>query len=458
MRLFDTIKRSGRSLRAAKIRTVLTSLAIAVGGFTLTATLAAGNGVRAYTDRLVSSNFDPSELIVGRDKEISNSGAPSSEPKEYDESITSLTIGGDGSTLQLKQVTEEDIANLQNFEFITQIRANYSINARYITRKNQKNYTLSLQAYNPAQKPEIKTGKLPNDGDIAKGSVTLPDKYLAVLGFASPEAALGQEVSINIQKPFASTDRTKVIELIKTDQNLTKLRPESKILTFKIAAVTKKAATSINFGSLPVLISSEDALEMYDYTTADTPNHGKYTYVFAHIKEGQDPLKIKAAQDQLNKAGYYTQSSQDIQKSITQIVNVLQILVGVFGMITVVASTFGIINTQYISVLERTREIGLMKAMGMRRRDIRRLFMIEAGWIGLFGGVIGAFIAILVGTLANPWITNKLDLGEGNRLLIFNPWQIGVLIIALVVVAIVAGFLPARKASKLDPIVALRTE
>jgi len=92
MKALDLIRRAGRSLKSAKVRTILTSLAIGVGAFTLTATLAAGNGIRDYTDRLISNNFDPAELIVGRDPEIENSGAPNTSPKEYDASVSNLTV------------------------------------------------------------------------------------------------------------------------------------------------------------------------------------------------------------------------------------------------------------------------------------------------------------------------------------------------------------------------------
>lgn len=111
----------------------------------------------------------------------------------------------------------------------------------------------------------------------------------------------------------------------------------------------------------------------------------------------------------------------------------------------------------YISVIQRTREIGLMKALGMRRKDVSRLFRFEAAWIGFLGGAIGSGLAVVLGTLLNPWITNKLDFGT-QKLLVFKANQIAILIVLLVLVAIFAGLLPARKAAKLDPIEALRTE
>jgi putative ABC transport system permease protein len=123
-----------------------------------------------------------------------------------------------------------------------------------------------------------------------------------------------------------------------------------------------------------------------------------------------------------------------------------------------IASVFGIINTQYISVLERTREIGLMKALGMRGRSVSRLFEFEAAWIGFLGGIIGALIAVALGLALNPVITSALGLSEGTNLLIFNPVSVAIMIIILIIIAMVAGWFPARKAAKLDPIEALRTE
>jgi putative ABC transport system permease protein len=140
------------------------------------------------------------------------------------------------------------------------------------------------------------------------------------------------------------------------------------------------------------------------------------------------------------------------------IVDTLQGIVIGFGVLALITSVFGIINTQYISVLERTREIGLMKALGMRGRHVSRLFQFEAAWIGFLGGLIGSLVAIVAGLSLNPWITSTLSLGDGNVLLIFQPIPIILLIIVLMAIAMLAGYFPARKAAKLDPIEALRTE
>jgi putative ABC transport system permease protein len=181
------------------------------------------------------------------------------------------------------------------------------------------------------------------------------------------------------------------------------------------------------------------------------------SYVFAAAKVN-DESNIAAVKADLEKMGYEAQTAEDLMQFIFQFINVLQgILLG-FGALAVLTAIFGIINTQYISVLERTQQIGLMKALGMRRRDVGRLFKLEAAWIGFLGGAIGAGLAYLTGLIGNPYITKALTLDEGTNLLLFPVWIFAVVILGLMIVSVAAGILPARKASKLDPIEALRTE
>ncbi len=458
----DLIKRAARGLKSAKLRTLLTALAISVGGFTLALTLSASNGVRNYTDDLVANNFDPAELTVGRDPEIVNTGGgPSDTPQEYDPTIGDLQVG-DGGSLQIKQVTRSDIEILEAYEEIEQVRPYFTIPMRYITREGQKQYTGSLQPYNPGQKPELVAGSLPNERDLQAGSLLLPESYLELFGFDSAEAALGENVSIAIAKEFSLDALQDLLAggLESIDPSVFAsgegLSQQEKQFTYTVGGVITRPATSFAFGVLPIVVGGSDARELYEFAYEGSSNFDQFIYVTVKVQGGEDEMTRTAVKEKLEADGFYVLTSDDVQAALNQFVDILTGMVFALGAVTLIASTFGIVNTQYISVLERTREIGLMKALGMSRRQVSRLFTYEAAWIGFIGGAIGIIVAAIVGMLLNPVINDQL--GIEDNLIVFEPLQLVGLLLGLMAIAVLAGLLPARKAAKLDPVEALRTE
>lgn len=431
MKFIDTLKRSGRNLRQAKTRTILTALALAVGGFTLSLTLAAANGAKAYSNRLIATNLDPSSLIVAKDKSLFGSGGSvNSTPQEYDSSLASIGPRG----VLIKQLNLDDIKNISTISGVESVFETYTTSLKYVTVTGAKKYTASAEAYNSKITHQFVAGSVA--GEVSDGSVVIPDSYLSLLGFSTASSAIGKQVSVNLQQITGQS--------------------ESRSYTIQAVSTTPSTLISGDVAST-ILFSRNDARAIYDYVNNGTINAGRFLFVSARVLDGTNPQKLNAAKAAIIKAGYAAVSAADTQAIIGQIINVLQIIILVFGFITLVASFFGVVNTQYISVLERTREIGLMKALGMSRRSVLGLFVIEATWIGFLGALIGSLSALALGTALNPWISRKLNFGSDN-FLVFKPMQLLGLIVFLMAVTTVAGLLPARRAARLDPIEALRTE
>ena len=156
--------------------------------------------------------------------------------------------------------------------------------------------------------------------------------------------------------------------------------------------------------------------------------------------------------------GFQAFSLNDALQGAKRAFIILDIVLSLIGSIALAVSSLGIVNTMVMSILERTREIGIMKAIGGSDGDIRRIFLIEASAIGLFGGLTGVVLGWLVGRIinigANIYIQQQG--GTPGNLFSLPVWLIGGAIGFSIVVSLLAGSYPAARAARLDPIQALR--
>ena len=434
MRRVDIIKRAGKNIRLSKGRTILTSLAIAVGATTVALAIAAARGGNAYVNSLANKIGDQNALTVVR--LVKNRRDPYA-PNKVETTIEDSRKKMAESDMEKHSIKNEDLQKITKIKGVRNVSPTVPLNIDTIRVENGVKYDGSVATKNDEQEMELSAGKLNKNNQIDTGNVVVPKSYVEVLGGKKPADIVGKKVIFEIKdsegKIFERTFEIQAVDAGKTDTN------------FNYHG---------NFG-----MNNSDGLEI-----AKKQNSGEMRFYSASVTtDGTRQVdEIKKEITALNGGEFYQVSTfADDKATVQTAINVMAAGLAGFGFLTLLASAFGIINTQYISVLERTSQIGLMKSLGMRKSDVSKLFRYEAALIGLFGGIIGLVVAYGI-TFLNPVISSVLKLqktsGVDTNLLQPDLFAWILLVVGLMLLSVVSGFLPARKAAKMNPIEALRTE
>jgi putative ABC transport system permease protein len=174
----------------------------------------------------------------------------------------------------------------------------------------------------------------------------------------------------------------------------------------------------------------------------------------------KSPKYVEALETSIKNMGFGAFSLLDASKSLRIFFSVFDLLLGIFGSLALAVATLGIINTLVMAILERRREIGVLKALGAADGDVKQLFFVEAGVMGLFGGIFGAFLGWLIGralTFGTNFYLHRQNL-PGVDISSVPWWLVLGAISFAIFVSLGAGLYPASRAARLDPVQALRYE
>jgi putative ABC transport system permease protein len=173
-----------------------------------------------------------------------------------------------------------------------------------------------------------------------------------------------------------------------------------------------------------------------------------------------DPTQVQPVENAVKKMGFNTFSILDATRSLRQFFAVLDLFLGIFGSLALAVASIGIVNTLVMAILERRREIGIMKAIGASDADVRTLFFAEAGAMGALGGIVGVALGWSMGQAIN-FGTNiylKRQALPPEHFWSVPWWLVAGAIVFAFIVSLVSGLYPAGRAARLDPVQALRYE
>ncbi len=170
---------------------------------------------------------------------------------------------------------------------------------------------------------------------------------------------------------------------------------------------------------------------------------------------------VEEVETLIQEQGFETYSAASIRESLQQMTKVIQLVLGGIGAISLLVAALGITNTMVMSIYERTKEIGVMKVLGCRLRDIRGLFLTEAGIIGLLGGIFGIILSYMISFIINL-IASAIMASQGaeisGHISVIPLWLVLMGTGIAILVALVAGFYPANRAMRISALAAIRQE
>lgn len=458
MKSYDLFDLAVRNLRQSKLRNGLTTIGISVGVASLVAMLSLGVGLQQLaTRRLAGSGMFDTVFVTSRqdfrgfDKEDDAKAPKPEKAPLLDEparqNITKLPNVTEVEP-EMRVMGEIGYNNETHFGFITGLPMSAKDNEAFETLKG--NFFSS------------------NDADEV---VVLRD-FAKELNAKDPNSLIGQDVTLRYgERQALSSDNSGRPSMGAQDSADTSDSGDSfgfsvvrKTQVVKVVGIVDDepygGMRTVSRGRIYLPNGTMERLNMAQFTDMRSSLRGAGKNYMTLMVRVKDPAKVGPVQDEINKMGFRTFSVLDATKSLRRFFTVLDLFLGIFGSLALAVATLAIINTLVMAVLERRREIGVMKAIGASDGDVKKLFFTEAGAMGLFGGLLGVALGFAIGKAINFGTGIYLAKRQlpAEAVWVLPPWLIGAAIVFSILVSLIAGLYPASRAARLDPVQTLKYE
>jgi len=450
-----------RNLRQSKLRNGLTTVGISVGVASLVAMLSLGVGLQQLATRRLAGSGMFDTVFVTSKQDFRGFDREQDQKDQHPENAPVLDDAARDKMAHLQYVTEvePEIRVMGEIVYAGQTHYGFVTGLPMSARENE--------AFDNLQ------GKFFSRPDADE--VILLNDFAKELDPTNPKALIGQEVTLRYgeHQPLAADSDTSGRPQLSDGQRDTSTQNAGDSYGFSVVRKTQQLKVmgiideepyggmrTVSRGRifLPVDLTAKLNMAEFSDMRSSLRGHGR-TYMTLTVRV-KDPAKVAQVQDAIKQMGFRTFSVLDATKSLRRFFTVLDLFLGIFGSLALAVATLAIINTLVMAVLERRREIGVMKAIGASDGDVKRLFFAEAGAMGFLGGVLGVALGFAIGKAINIGTGIYLHNHQlpAEAVWIMPPWLIGAAIVFSIVVSLLAGLYPASRAARLDPVQTLKYE
>jgi putative ABC transport system permease protein len=473
MKLRDVIGQAFKNIGRQKLRSALTIFAVVIGATSVTIMLALVTGAKSYFVTQFAANGTLQQVSISSQTDL-----------------TKFNQGGNGGNNcdTCVKLTDALVTKVLAVPHIVGVARRTSSNSfQAITYNGQKLSVNQIEGYdaNGIVANTMLEGRDINSTDTT-GVITVTSDYADQWGFKGNYAGLvGKKVQLISQNGYSGIGANIQIPQQPTPgaspNNGQSNNPQNNPPTTITATIVGVADASDQGGTIraPLAwVTQMNEQQMYQQTNMGQQNcrfgcqpvQPVYRLVVTNFQQQNgyneliakvdDPSNAAAATADIKKLGVGAADAESFIKAQLQIFNIVSLVLGGIGGIALFVAAIGVVNTMVMAILERTREIGVLRACGATRATIRRMFTIEAGTLGFMGGALGVAVGYGLTIIANKIINAQLSGSSvaAHNIITLPLWLIGSVVGIATLIGLLAGLYPAFRAARLNPIDALRYE
>lgn len=448
MKTNDLLKTAIQNLMRRKSRTLLTVLGVIIGCCSIIIMISIGIGMKESQAKMLAEMGDLTIIQV----HAPNGG--SSAPKLNSKSITS-------------------IAEIDNVEVATPKLTFDNLTIKLLAGQNDRYQASWSEVVGMYPEAIEKLGYTMLEGkfsDIKSGTVfpVISGENMA-FSFADTKRPEGHNIidlwsldESEKKDPYFNVMNTPLKLAVEIDSNKGKAQSYQLNVIGRIKEDYNKGSETSQ-GLIMSVADMEKIISEYQRATGKKASAPKYSNAIIKVNDMKNVAEVEG---KIKKLGFRTSSMESIREPMEKEARQRQMMLGGLGAISLFVAALGITNTMIMSISERTREIGVMKSLGCHIKSIRAIFLLEAGFIGMLGGIIGVLISLCISFIINivssPVPANSIMtiigiLTEpGNRISVVPIWLVAFAIVFSIIIGIGSGYYPANKAVRISALEAIK--